>query len=70
MTEINNLDIENIFQNSQIDCIQASCITPNDQEVICGIITSKQSEQTIINALDLLDKSIIKESKFIRVETF
>jgi homoserine dehydrogenase len=66
----NNLDIENIFQNSQIDCIQASCITPNDQEVICGIITSKQSEQTIINALDLLDKSIIKESKFIRVETF
>ena len=66
----NNLDINNIFQNSQIDCVQASCIVLNDQQVICGIITNKQNEQTVIDALDLLDKSIIKESKFIRVETF
>lgn len=66
----NNLAIENIFQNSQIDCMQATCIELGDQQVVCGIITNKQNEQTIIDALDLLDKSIIKESKFIRVETF
>jgi hypothetical protein len=50
--------------------VQATCIELNDQQIVCGIITNKQNEQTIIDALDLLDKSIIKESKFIRVETF
>jgi homoserine dehydrogenase len=66
----NNLAIENVFKGSQIDCLQASCIELDETKVLCGIITNKQIEQNIVDTLDLLDKSIIKEAKFIRVETF
>jgi homoserine dehydrogenase len=48
--------------------IKKSVFIDKDEEILCGFLTENHKEQDILDALKTLDSSLVKSSKFLRVE--
>lgn len=48
--------------------IKKSVFIDNDEEILCGFLTENHKEQDILDVLKTLDLSLVKSSKFLRVE--